>query len=567
MSIKSESGRSMIEMIAVIGVVIVLTMGALTGYKQVVASHQAISLHEDILVQAQAQKGHNYRNKSIYDSGIGKKTRMGLRMDAAKAENGDTFSIVVQNVATDTCSYLIKKDWKDAVRLKINNLIYTPQNIECVSIKESGQEKFTFEVIFPKTKASVSAFERTCDQCMSCEECNSTMNICVNACPDSAQFCQDNRCVFSHCPTGHNLDNGNCVACKAGYACSSCAEISNTKLVWDGEKCVCSDDTCGKGKFCSTSGECDWCPENATCPEGVIVCDENYYQSGDTCTLCPENATCEESGAVIPNPGYSMEEGEIQSCTAGTICEGCQQADETRPIWNGETCCVDVNNYKADGSETTNGTMCCPAGYSSAVDGTCCKDSEPYCKAVNYLQSDGNQWIDTETKGNINTKVEIKCQDNRSSSIYGNIFGYRKSSTSENIELLLDTALNTNIDFGSYTNTRLSTPTTAKTTYIWYTDRYLRALYDENRTLLASNTNTYSTEFITTGNLLLYSIGGTPYNNSNFIGKIYYTQIYDNDVLVRDFIPVIDKNGRAGMYDKVEKEMYYNQGTGQFSAG
>ena len=49
--------------------------------------------------------------------------------------------------------------------------------------------------------------------------------------------------------------------------------------------------------------------------------------------------------------------------------------------------------------------------------------------------------------------------------------------------------------------------------------------------------------------------------------KIYSAKIYDNDVLVRDFIPVLDKNGTPCMYDLVEHKFYYNAGTGQFIAG
>ena len=41
--------------------------------------------------------------------------------------------------------------------------------------------------------------------------------------------------------------------------------------------------------------------------------------------------------------------------------------------------------------------------------------------------------------------------------------------------------------------------------------------------------------------------------------KIYNCKIYDNDVLIRDMIPVLDKNGTACMYDKVNKKFYYNE--------
>lgn len=49
--------------------------------------------------------------------------------------------------------------------------------------------------------------------------------------------------------------------------------------------------------------------------------------------------------------------------------------------------------------------------------------------------------------------------------------------------------------------------------------------------------------------------------------KIYAAKLYDNDILVRDFIPVLDGKGTPCMYDKVEEKFYYNAGTGQFIAG
>ena len=43
--------------------------------------------------------------------------------------------------------------------------------------------------------------------------------------------------------------------------------------------------------------------------------------------------------------------------------------------------------------------------------------------------------------------------------------------------------------------------------------------------------------------------------------------MYDGDTLIRDFIPILDENDVAYLYDKVEKKCYYNAGTGTFSYG
>lgn len=84
------------------------------------------------------------------------------------------------------------------------------------------------------------------------------------------------------------------------------------------------------------------------------------------------------------------------------------------------------------------------------------------------------------------------------------------------------------------------------------------------------STNTFAASAFT----LPYSLPLFALRSSNtfpasgaFQGKIYYFQIYDNDVLVRDMIPVVDSNGVACMYDKVTNEFFYNQGTGDFIAG
>lgn len=57
-------------------------------------------------------------------------------------------------------------------------------------------------------------------------------------------------------------------------------------------------------------------------------------------------------------------------------------------------------------------------------------------------------------------------------------------------------------------------------------------------------------------------------------GSVYYgegryrdCQVYDNGVLVRDFMPCKDPDGNIGMYDTLNAKFYGNAGTGTFTAG
>ena len=45
-----------------------------------------------------------------------------------------------------------------------------------------------------------------------------------------------------------------------------------------------------------------------------------------------------------------------------------------------------------------------------------------------------------------------------------------------------------------------------------------------------------------------------------------YYQIYDRGTLVRDFIPVVyTPNNEPCLYDKVDKKLYHNAGSGSFT--
>ena len=49
--------------------------------------------------------------------------------------------------------------------------------------------------------------------------------------------------------------------------------------------------------------------------------------------------------------------------------------------------------------------------------------------------------------------------------------------------------------------------------------------------------------------------------------RLFDFKIYDNGVLVRDFVPCINPSGEAGLYDKAHNVFYGNAGTGLFATG
>ncbi len=59
----------------------------------------------------------------------------------------------------------------------------------------------------------------------------------------------------------------------------------------------------------------------------------------------------------------------------------------------------------------------------------------------------------------------------------------------------------------------------------------------------------------------------TLYTNERAYMKLYSCAIFDRGVKVRNFVPCLDPNGKPCMYDSVSKTAFYNQGDGQFTWG
>lgn len=178
-------------------------------------------------------------------------------------------------------------------------------------------------------------------------------------------------------------------------------------------------------------------------------------------------------------------------------------------------------------------------------------------KECKYIESTGTQHINTEVKTKQSLKIECIFSGNQVSTI---LFGARKSASLDGLTWGFN---NTNYAFSGFggstqeNNTTVNTVDGEKHTVVLSNEVY--TIDDVNQSL--PNRGTFSD---------FYDIYLFTWNNANvadtrkFKGKVYNFKIYDNNVLIRDMIPVLDKNNIACMYDKVNKESYYNQGTGEF---
>lgn len=176
---------------------------------------------------------------------------------------------------------------------------------------------------------------------------------------------------------------------------------------------------------------------------------------------------------------------------------------------------------------------------------------------VDYIQSSGTQYIDTGIVGKDTIKYQYKfLQTEYNGNVTLGTMGTGSNNTSRmfitNSKLYLDI-------YGESSRISQTFENLINTVHNWEIgNRYVKDI--DTNTILISNTSLSS--FSTTTNI---TICGTQTSSKQ---KIYGLKIYDNETIIRDFIPCYRKSDNVvGLYDLVNNVFYTNAGTGAFTYG
>lgn len=174
---------------------------------------------------------------------------------------------------------------------------------------------------------------------------------------------------------------------------------------------------------------------------------------------------------------------------------------------------------------------------------------------LSYIQGSGTQYIDTGFKPNNNTRVVMDVMSTSSGTFA--FFGTRDTETANAYILwqLSDTSIRSDYGAGQVQQTVDSA--------------VVRTTIDKNRdtcvfaSLVIENE---ASQFTCANNLLLLttSTGGTV-DTRKMSARLYSCKIYDDDLLIRNFVPVKNDSDQVGLYDLVEEKFYANAGTGAFT--
>lgn len=201
------------------------------------------------------------------------------------------------------------------------------------------------------------------------------------------------------------------------------------------------------------------------------------------------------------------------------------------------------------------GKFYCNAGTGEFIAGVPITQLPDGCTQVGYIQTSGTQYIDTGFTPTGKSRMVLDFTATDISVTNNNIIGTR-NTTSSSVFTFSTTSGKWRM---GYNNASTTTSVDADTN---------RHIADFNKNVLNLDGTTIYTA--TVAEFTAYSsiyIGAIHASSTGYLGyvKFYSCQIYDNGTLVRDYIPVLDSNKIPCLYDKVNQQMYYNKGTGNFT--
>ena len=164
---------------------------------------------------------------------------------------------------------------------------------------------------------------------------------------------------------------------------------------------------------------------------------------------------------------------------------------------------------------------------------------------VEYLESTGTQYIDTGYLPNNNTKVDIKFMALDNPEGARPLFGSRKNVETNSFTVFYRTSTIGRIDYGNYSDSNPTIKFNDNTIHTFVKDKEKN--YLDGKYINSNNSNDFSCDYPMYINNV--NTSGSSFSRL-FNSRLYYTKIYDDDLLVRNFVPVIRKSdNKPGMLD------------------
>ena len=312
----SQSGRSMVEMLGVLAIIGVLSVGGIMGYSYGINKWRAnetikdINLRAiDLLTQLSQGKTPNLSTEWGDTGTVG--YPITLNSDYAPFE----YFIKVENVPFEVCE-MIAQTMPQEVDIWINNATDDAENT--CNKSEKNSMDFFYEGFNPTGETPTDDICSSDANCTECQYCKA--GYCINSADNTA--CANGHCergvcftnqqvpVTSSCSTNTDCGDEGCATCTDG-ACAfsngaTCTKDEQTGFCYYGvcdiNSCSTNDD-CPTGQYCGDKNSSTYVSTPSICRKldftAYIIDDKKYYMSNKPLTYWDAQAACSAIGKGI----------------------------------------------------------------------------------------------------------------------------------------------------------------------------------------------------------------------------------------------------------------------------
>ncbi len=410
----SQSGRSMIEMLGVLAIIAILSIGGIVGFRLAMNHYQANQIAHEMNIMrtdaqikiaqgteklilgepydpiSESQLGHIQFNDAYpVDFACALADDETVELSNISCHVANAYYIELQNIPEGVCRPLAElvNGMNNIIAFNVNKNEY-PEAGKC----EAGNGNVLNAVFSAEAVSEL----KVCTEDTDCESenathCDPSRHVCVRCYEDNQcehnQYCENNTCVT--CESG--VWNGKeCVECTAD---DDCADKTDTP------KCNTDTNTCVE---CIESGDCE---EELVCRENeCTTCEtEDECQAKGTTYHCSNVSTCIQ---CLDNQVWDDESKDCVECLSSADCK-----NSNKPQCNTETntCveCVESSNCSAELVCRENECTNCQTEEECQAKGEnyhCSKDST-------CIQCAANEVWDDESKECVECTADSDCTD------------------------------------------------------------------------------------------------------------------------------------------------------------
>lgn len=201
------------------------------------------------------------------------------------------------------------------------------------------------------------------------------------------------------------------------------------------------------------------------------------------------------------------------------------------------------------------------SGYEVTIEKIISSENGEVYTQIEYIESNKSQWIDTGFKPKCNTRVVMDISNLTSVDTF--LFGAKNTDASNASDQFAMLIVNSSTVRSDYFGTNKSATVSNMSS---------RTIIDKNANVVNLYGTTITNTSVSSGasSNTLYLFGCNTGDSSKVYPtscRMYSCQIYDNGTLVRDYIPVINSEGVAGLWDKTNRTFCTSSTSKKFIAG